>query len=186
MPLLGMVALLCGACAQDMRLGVAGGGGSGGSGAAGSSSTASGACVTRGGTIECNPVTNEGYAANDACDATSSGGFTCFTEAEGSTGAMCEPCDIDAGTFCRGTLTCDGERCVRYCCTDGDCGSTSCVKAIWWRSALRRRARTGRLPRNAVARPPIMGAAPERGRRAARGERALVATELRPVHVPDQ
>jgi hypothetical protein len=84
--------------------------------------------VTQGGAVECNPVTNAGCNANEGCDSTENGGFTCFTEEEGSTGALCEPCDFDAGLFCRGTLTCGGTQCVRYCCSDGDCGSATCLK----------------------------------------------------------
>ncbi len=89
--------------------GVGGGGGAGGG---------------AGDPIECNPVTNEPCAAGEACDV-AGGGFVCYPD--GNIGALCEACDPDAGEFCQGGLFCDTDICVKYCCSDADCGTGVCT-----------------------------------------------------------
>ena len=104
--------------------------GSGASGSGGTGNTSSGGAGV-GGDGEgghdpsCNPVTNEPCALGEACDA---GDNAFFRYAEGNVGGLCEPCDSDAGEFCRGGLACVGNTCMRFCCTDADCGTGSCVK----------------------------------------------------------
>jgi len=86
-----------------------------------------GACVTLGGAIECNPITNEGcdVAAGEACDVTQSG-YECYpTE---NVNALCSDCGDKAG-YCKPGLTCGpGQYCARYCCDDTDCGGATCDK----------------------------------------------------------
>jgi len=110
----------------------AGSGASGASGASGSSGTGNTSIGGtgdggngEGGNSSCNPVTNEPCALGEACDAADNA-FVCF--AEGNVGGLCEPCDSDAGEFCQGGLACVGTTCMRYCCTDADCGTGTCVK----------------------------------------------------------
>jgi hypothetical protein len=98
-----------------------------------------GSCVTTvaandaGTGIECNPVTNEGCAAGDNCDANTDSngnliGFVCYS---GDTQTVCQSCaqsDLCAvGTTCF-TLDSTGTEavCAQYCCTDADCGAGKC------------------------------------------------------------
>jgi hypothetical protein len=84
-----------------------------------------GSCYSSG---VCNPVTNSGCTGEgEACDL-SDNGFTCFgppneTPCGGS-------CDNSTGPFCLPGHVCLGSgmtKCARYCCTDADCGSGSCI-----------------------------------------------------------
>lgn len=97
-----------------------------------------GACALTGGVLPpqfaCNPVTNEGCNANEACDISGMTGFACYTD---NTANLCQPCDQQdpSGPFCTEGTTCfrpDGTMslgsCARYCCDDGDCGGGTCVK----------------------------------------------------------
>lgn len=89
--------------------------------------TSSGA--SGGGTFvaHCNPVTNEGCAAGDACDASQDNTFVCFPPPNDVD--LCGTCDNSAGPFCKGGFGCTGMTgCAKYCCDDGDCGSGTCVK----------------------------------------------------------
>ena len=91
-----------------------------------------GACVTLGGNIECNPVTNEPCTENGMnCDAigTPSEGFQCYSVSSQS--PICGSCESPCapGTICAGDLglpTTDD--CAKVCCDDGDCGGGVCVK----------------------------------------------------------
>lgn len=89
-----------------------------------------GSCVTVDGTNnECNPVTNDKCdgAAGAACDV-KQGGFKCYPD--GNTHDICTGCGNGAQdqNFCKGGLTCFGVECVKYCCTDADCGAKGTCK----------------------------------------------------------
>lgn len=86
-----------------------------------------GECVTIGGPIQCNPVSNEGCngPGGEVCDY-GPGGFTCYPAPNEQ--EICEACSV-GGNTCkeRSTCTADGV-CAKFCCTDGDCGGTgSCL-----------------------------------------------------------
>ena len=90
-----------------------------------------GACVTVGGVIECNPVTNAGCdaAKGEACDFKDKG-YHCYAGPNANN--LCAACGPknNAGQ-CKGGSTClpgpDGN-CGKFCCTDGDCGAGKCEK----------------------------------------------------------
>jgi hypothetical protein len=94
-----------------------------------------GSCVTTGtSAVSCNPVTNAGCSAGQACDITADSseditGFTCF---DGPNDALlCEPCGVTGGASCAGGLSCANVNatwlaCAHYCCSDADCGSGHC------------------------------------------------------------
>lgn len=86
-----------------------------------------GACVTIGGAIECNPVTGEpcNTAAGEACDV-NQGGYECYPD--GNVHAICEGCGSN-GDYCMSGLTCAGGTCGRYCCDDADCTPGTCDKS---------------------------------------------------------
>src|SRR5262249_5393330 len=86
-----------------------------------------GACVTLGGSVECNPVTNAGCAADQACQFDGRGGSVC---SDTGTSGLCEPCGQLTGPtdFCEPDYVCVGTLCARFCCDDGDCGSGTCFK----------------------------------------------------------
>ncbi len=84
-----------------------------------------GACVTLGGAITCNPVTNAPCGVGSACDS-SNMGFACYPT--GNTRALCQTCG-QANAYCQPGLTCAQNECERYCCSDADCGSGhTCAK----------------------------------------------------------
>lgn len=135
----------------------AGGNAQGGSGATPTDSAcgapavapSSGQCALDNGVLPsafaCNPITNEGCNANEACDISGMTGFACYAD---NSASLCEACDQQAmnGPFCTEGTTCfspngpDGfgslATCARYCCDDGDCGGGTCVKtssgAAWF------------------------------------------------------
>lgn len=87
-----------------------------------------GSCVTVSGTIECNPVTNDGCdsGAGEACDFNEAGdGYQCWDGPNPQT--ICAECSDTIG-FCAGGLSCveassAGDfACAKYCCDDTDCG----------------------------------------------------------------
>jgi hypothetical protein len=87
--------------------------------------TGSGACFADylGLGHECNPITNEPCAADEACDL--SFVFECVPA--GPAG-LCEACNNTAMEFCGRGLTCDADvdsvgKCFKYCCADDDCGT---------------------------------------------------------------
>ena len=91
-----------------------------------------GACVTLGGNIACNPVTSSpcNGDAGEACDIAPDGGFQCFAPPPPNSGTLCGTCD-DQTTACAPSTTCvtvdgGGGECARYCCTDGECGTGHC------------------------------------------------------------
>lgn len=97
------------------------GGGSGGSGTAGASGTGG----TGGGPkFECNPVTNQGCAANEGCDFDMAGTYSCFPPPLAA--PLCGACSSDMEPYCEGGTTCVGNKCFRFCCTNADCGSGEC------------------------------------------------------------
>jgi hypothetical protein len=104
-----------------------GGGGSGGDAPscdAPAIAASNGACFTNVGA--CNPVTGAPCAVDQgqSCDIGPSG-FACFSGNNAE--ALCQSCNNKGGPFCGATLTClSDERCTRYCCDDGDCGSGHC------------------------------------------------------------
>jgi len=77
---------------------------------------------------ECNPVTNEpcDTAGGQACDVAGPIGFVCYDPP--NDGLLCQECDQDT-IYCAGTMTCDTEAglCVKYCCSNADCGTGTCV-----------------------------------------------------------
>jgi hypothetical protein len=85
--------------------------------------------------VECNPVTNAGCAANEACDSNGDG-FECFPATAPDNKTCGQDCSNQIG-FCAGKLSCidvgnaNAGKCGRYCCTDADCGSSgACNKAL--------------------------------------------------------
>jgi hypothetical protein len=93
-----------------------------------------GACVTLGGAIECNPVTNEGCdsGAGEACDLNAEDtGYTCYPGP--NTLDLCEECPggtEEALIWCSGGQACVGV-CGRFCCEDGECTPGVCQKDLW-------------------------------------------------------
>lgn len=91
----------------------------------------------------CNPVTGEPCLEGETCDRVQPvigtiAGFFCFQDP--AERVLCETCNTDTGPFCQNTLTCvedDGSvsagngECARYCCTDDDCGTGTCVKGAY-------------------------------------------------------
>jgi hypothetical protein len=81
-------------------------------------------------TDQCNPVTNNGCetAKEVACDAGWPGEFVCLPP-YGTPAQLCETCDNIFGPYCGPGLRCHegSHKCARYCCTDADCGSGTCV-----------------------------------------------------------
>lgn len=93
-------------------------------------SPSGGSCVTIGGLVECNPITNEPCGAGEACDR-ALGGFICY--ADGNVHTICEQCGSSSPDkqYCQGGLACVGI-CSRYCCEDTDCGSSGkCTKGMF-------------------------------------------------------
>ena len=91
---------------------------------------ATGACVTEGGAIACNPVTNSpcDTAGGEACDDNGSG-FQCFPPPNDV--ALCGACSAASGPWCMAGSTCvgnTGTQCAKYCCDDTDCGPGTCFK----------------------------------------------------------
>ncbi len=92
-----------------------------------------GACITLGGAIECNPITNAPCKADagEACDFNQNG-VQCYAPPPPNTAALCETCDpsTDAGPACVGGATCvtttSGQKCARFCCNDTDCTPGHC------------------------------------------------------------
>jgi hypothetical protein len=95
-------------------------------------SPSQGSCVTLGGNIACNPVTNAPCGDDEmVCDAigTPSDGFQCYSVS--SQAPLCATCDspCEPGTLCTGDLGLPtSEQCAKVCCDDGDCGGGVCVK----------------------------------------------------------
>ncbi len=69
-------------------------------------------------TFKCNPVTNGGCKAHEACDVDGANNFRCWPESNDK--ALCEACSEDIG-YCQAGYTCRGV-CARFCCNDADCG----------------------------------------------------------------
>jgi len=95
------------------------------------SSPSQGACVTVGGVIECNPVTNAGCDASkgEACDFKGQG-YHCYLGPNEAT--LCGACGaVSAAGHCKGGSTClpaSEGKCGKFCCADGDCGAGKCEK----------------------------------------------------------
>jgi hypothetical protein len=96
-------------------------------------SPSAGACFS--GKGQCNPVTGAPCTSNggQSCDL-GERGLACFAIAEPA--SICSPCDAVRGPLCGPGLTClqadtsmGPGLCARYCCDDGDCGSSAfCFK----------------------------------------------------------
>jgi hypothetical protein len=81
--------------------------------------------------LQCNPVTNEGCAADEACDVNTDStgnpiGFSCVPAPNAV--PVCGSC---AGSQCAARTVCIQApslpaTCVQYCCTNADCGSGFC------------------------------------------------------------
>lgn len=96
--------------------------------------TLAGACVTVGGTVECNPVTNElcDTAKGEACDFAGDGkGYKCYPGPNDR--KLCDTCGTtnNAG-HCKAGSTClpgpDGN-CGKFCCDTAECGAGKCDKS---------------------------------------------------------
>ena len=89
-------------------------------------SPSAGACVTVGGDVACNPVTNEGCdtQAGEACDVSATG-FGCYPAP--NLEDLCQPCGGDGASYCKAGHTCFGT-CFRFCCKSSDCGTGVCYK----------------------------------------------------------
>jgi hypothetical protein len=88
--------------------------------------------VDGGGAFECNPVTNEPCSTGEECDRYevlgTLVGFVCWPPPNPA--KLCQYCDPTSGPQCAGGLTCTTTFvCVRYCCTDADCGAGKCDRA---------------------------------------------------------
>ncbi len=90
-----------------------------------------GACISVGGAIECNPVTNApcDTAGGEACDFKGNG-YHCYAGPNDKN--LCDACGPgNGGTHCKGGSTClpgpDGN-CGKFCCDDADCGKGKCDK----------------------------------------------------------
>ncbi len=72
-------------------------------------------------TFSCNPVTNEGCSATEACDTDYEHlAFVCYSG--DASLALCTPCG-PAKAYCKSGSSCVGGLCLKYCCTDADCGT---------------------------------------------------------------
>jgi len=84
-------------------------------------------CVKPGSVLtQCDPRTNAGCGADTACDMAQKDAeyaFVCFP-----TGAVDEgqPCNGVSGPWCKATLHCGTDKCVKFCCTSADCPGSSC------------------------------------------------------------
>ena len=86
-----------------------------------------GSCVTLTTAIACNPVTNAPCTTGQSCDFADMGmGYKCYDPPNDV--KICGACDAQKGPFCEGGSTCDNGLCVKYCCTDADCGAGKCDK----------------------------------------------------------
>ena len=94
-----------------------------------------GSCLTLGGMVACNPMTNEGCnsAAGEACDRLSDTmgnniGFKCYpAEINGmpqNIHEACQPCNDGLG-YCKPGLSCF-DACGKVCCTNADCAPGVC------------------------------------------------------------
>ncbi len=85
-----------------------------------------GSCVTLTADIACNPVTRAPCKADESCDFTNMGtGYQCYPPPNAA--KLCGACSAsDPGPFCGNGTTCDNGICVKFCCTDADCGAGKC------------------------------------------------------------
>lgn len=90
-----------------------------------------GSCVTVGGAIECNPITNElcDTANGEACDLKGDG-YHCYPGPNAKN--LCDTCGPTGNMGqCKGGSTClpgpDG-KCGKFCCSDAECGAGKCNK----------------------------------------------------------
>ncbi|HEY1957004.1 MAG TPA: hypothetical protein VGH28_15400 [Polyangiaceae bacterium] len=98
-----------------------------------------GSCVTidLDGGIACNPVTNAGcdVDAGESCDIGDDGTIACFPPPPPNTQPLCATCD--SNTQCMPTTSCwpaasnSNGLCMRFCCTDADCGGGHCDKTTF-------------------------------------------------------
>ncbi len=94
--------------------------------------TVQGTCITVGGDIECNPVTNEfcDSTKGEACDFEGKG-YHCYPGL--NTRALCETCGPASGVGqCKPGSTClpgpEG-KCGKFCCSTAECGTGKCDKS---------------------------------------------------------
>ncbi|MEP7125693.1 MAG: hypothetical protein ABJE95_32485 [Byssovorax sp.] len=90
-----------------------------------------GSCLSVGGAVECNPITNDpcNTAAGEACDFQGNG-YHCYPGPNDK--SLCEACGpSNGGGTCKGGSTClpgpDGT-CGKFCCDSTDCGKGKCDK----------------------------------------------------------
>jgi hypothetical protein len=128
--------------------GASGGSGqSGASGASGAGATSAGGSTSNGGSagsstlpagcfqgasVECDPFTNAGCAAGEACDVGVDSDqalhLVCYPPP--NTQALGAACNAQSGPFCQAGGVCTGSPgiCVPFCCNDSDCSAgTSCA-----------------------------------------------------------
>ena len=152
----------CGAISMAAVLGCGGTSGTGGAGGTGSTTASSTnakasssskattttvASASGSGTggamgVQCNPVkdTECDVAGGEGCDYDQTAGFVCYLGPD-NTIDVCGACNYDPGNppFCKDGTTCMPDdaammtgKCVRFCCTDSDCGGAvgSCDKTL--------------------------------------------------------
>lgn len=98
----------------------------------------SGACVTLGGAVMCNPVTQEPCAAGQECGPDNQGGTICRTPAPNQTlkvcdlspGGLAHDQTCGAAMFATRSEATHEDRCALLCCDDSDCGSGQCVRYV--------------------------------------------------------
>jgi hypothetical protein len=91
----------------------------------------SGSCimVNPNGANKCNPVTNAGCNANQACDFNEAGnGFECYGATAPDNKTCGQACGQEVG-FCAGKNVCAFGECARFCCTNADCGPSGTCDA---------------------------------------------------------
>src|SRR5262249_27231286 len=91
-------------------------------------SPSGGSCIKIGGSVKCNPVTNQGCQPGEACDF-GMAAFVCHPPPNDA--MLCEKCsNSNPGPFCGGGMHCLEDlglaKCAHFCCDDCDCGSGTC------------------------------------------------------------
>lgn len=76
--------------------------------------------------IQCDPMTNAGCAEGTACDLAKNEqgyGLVCFPTGTVDEGGACNGV---SGPWCKPTLHCGTNTCVKFCCTSAECPGGSC------------------------------------------------------------
>lgn len=76
--------------------------------------------------IQCDPMTNDGCTEGTTCDMAKNDqgyGFVCFPTGTVEEGGACNGV---SGPWCKPTLHCGTDKCVKFCCTAAECPGSSC------------------------------------------------------------